>query len=190
MPSIIAHGQLLEGPFAMSSDSGQKFIRRNRVPRVHISYDDPYDAERKIELPFVMAVLADLSGDSSDIAKPEVGDRTFLDIDMDNFEQRMAAIEPGTSFRVANKLGEADEKLAVKLKFQKMEDFSPAAVARQVPSLAKLLEAREQLANLMRYMDGKAGAEEQLKKLLKDPALMAAVGEKLAKNPSEGGAEQ
>jgi type VI secretion system protein ImpB len=180
---------ILEGLFAMSSDSGQKFIRRNRVPRVHISYDDPYDAERKIELPFVMAVMADLSGDSSDVAKPDVADRAFLDIDMDNFEQRMAAIEPATSFRVENKLGETDEKLSVKLKFQKMEDFTPAAVARQVPSLAKLLEAREQLSNLMRYMDGKAAAEDQLKKLLKDPALLAALGEKLAKPTPEGGAE-
>jgi type VI secretion system protein ImpB len=173
----------------MSSDSGQNFIRRNRVPRVHIAYDDPYDAERKIELPFVMAVLADLSGDSSDVAKPEVGDRGFLDIDMDNFEQRLAAIEPGTSFRVENKLGESDEKLSVKLKFKKMEDFSPASVARQVPALAKLLEAREQLANLTRYMDGKAAAEDQLKKLLKDPALLAALGEKLAKSPPEGDSE-
>jgi type VI secretion system protein ImpB len=172
----------------MSSDSGQKFIRRNRVPRVHISYDDPYDAERKIELPFVMAVMADLSGDASEVAKPDIPDRAFLDIDMDNFEQRMAAIEPAASFRVDNKLGESDEKLSVKLKFTKMDDFSPAAVAQQVPSLAKLLEARAQLSNLMRYMDGKAAAEDQLTKLLKDPALMAALGEKLAKTPDEGGA--
>lgn len=169
----------------MSSDSGQKFIRRNRVPRVHISYDDPYDAERKIELPFVMAVLADLSGDCSEVAKPDVVDRAFLDIDMDNFEQRMAAIEPATAFRVENKLGAGDDKLSVKLKFKQMADFTPAAVARQVPSLAKLLEAREQLANLMRYMDGKAAAEDQLKKLLKDPALMAALGEKLGKEAPE-----
>ncbi len=168
----------------MSTDSGQKFIRRNRVPRVHISYDDPYDAERKIELPFVMAVLADLSGDSPGVDKPEVGSRDFLDIDMDNFEQRMAAIEPGTSFRVANKLGDApDEKLSVQLRFRKMGDFTPGAVARQVPALAKLLEAREQLANLMRYMDGKAAAEAQLRKLLNDPALMAAVRTKLETRP-------
>ena len=162
------------------SDSGQKFIRRNRVPRVHISYDDPYDAERKVELPFVMAVLADLSGDSPGVEKPEMADRAFLDIDMDNFEQRMAAIEPGTSFRVQNKLGESDEKLGVQLRFKKMEDFTPGAVARQVPALAKLLEAREQLSNLTRYMDGKVAAEDQLKKLLKDPTLMAALREKMA----------
>lgn len=168
----------------MSTDSGQKFIRRNRVPRVHISYDDPYDAERKIELPFVMAVLSDLSGTSPGVEKPEVGSRDFMEIDMDNFEQRMAAIEPGTSFRVDNKLGEsADEKLTVQLRFKKMTDFSPAAVARQAPALAKLLEAREQLANLLRYMDGKAAAEEQLRKLLSDPALMSALRERLESQP-------
>ncbi|MCI4678275.1 type VI secretion system contractile sheath small subunit [Rhodoblastus acidophilus] len=171
----------------MSTDSGQKFIRRNRVPRVHISYDDPYDAERKIELPFVMAVLSDLSGDSPGVEKPDVAARDFLDIDVDNFEQRMAAIEPGTSFRVANKLGDApDDKLNIQLKFKKMSDLSPAAVARQVPALAKLLEAREQLANLMRYMDGKAAAEEQLRKLLNDPALMSALREKLEAKPQVG----
>ncbi len=171
----------------MSTDSGQKFIRRNRVPRVHISYDDPYDAERKIELPFVMAVLSDLSGSSPGVEKPEVATRDFMDIDMDNFEQRMAAIEPGTSFRVDNKLGDAsDEKLSVQLKFKKMSDFSPAAVARQTPALAKLLEAREQLANLLRYMDGKAAAEEQLRKLLSDPALMSALRERLESRPQSG----
>lgn len=171
----------------MSSDSGQKFIRRNRVPRVHISYDDPYDADRKIELPFVMAVVADLSGDSPGVEKPEIGERAFLDFDMDNFEGRMTAIEPGTAFRVDNKLGDEDEKLSVQLRFKTMNDFSPAAVARQVPSLSKLLEAREQLANLMRYMDGKAAAESQLNKLLKDPALMAALRDRLAEKPAAEG---
>lgn len=171
----------------MSTDSGQKFIRRNRVPRVHISYDDPYDAERKIELPFVMAVLSDLSGDAPGVDKPEVASRDFLEIDMDNFEQRMAALEPGTRFRVANKLGDApDEKLSVELKFRKMGDFSPAAVARQTPALAKLLQAREQLANLLRYMDGKAAAEEQLRKLLNDPALMSALREKIEAKAQPG----
>jgi type VI secretion system protein ImpB len=88
----------------------------------------------------------------------------------------MAAIEPGVSMRVANKLGEGDdERMSVSLRFRKMDDFSPAAVARQVPATAKLLEARERLANLLRYMDGKVAAEDQLKKLLSDPQLMAAL---------------
>lgn len=163
----------------MPSDSGQKFIGRNRKPRVHITYQDPYNADLKVELPFVMAVLADLSGNSPGIEKPDMESRKFLDIDMDSFDRRMGeAIKPGVSFFVPNKLAEEPgEKLSVKLDFRKMEDFSPAAVARQVPSLAKLLEARERLANLQRYMDGKAQAEKELKKLLSDPKLMAAVKE-------------
>src|SRR3954452_2133296 len=156
-------------------DSGQKFIKRNRPPRVQIQYQDPYDAERLIELPFVMGVMSDLSGNASPVEKLPVGERKFLDLDMDNFDKRMAAIRPGARFRVANKLGSdggASEQLGVELTFEKMEDFSPAAVARQVPVLAKLLKAREQLANLQRYMDGKVAAEDRLKELLNDPDLM------------------
>ncbi len=167
------------------SDSGQKFIRRNRAPRVHITYEDPSDAEKLIELPFVMGVMADLSGNSPGVAKPDVGQRKFLDVDMDNFENRMAAIQPGVGFRVRNKLGEAtDEKMQVNLRFNKMDDFKPAQVARQVPALAKLLEARDQLKNLQLYMDGKADAEKKLRELLKDPALMAALQERASKKDS------
>jgi len=169
---------------ASNSNSGQKFISRNRKPRVHITYEDPYDAEKLIELPFVMGVLADLSGNASEVAKPDMNDRAFLDIDMDNFDKRMAAIEPGLAMKVDNKLGDqSGEKLSVKIKFSKMDDFSPAAIARQIPATAKLLKAREQLANLLRYMDGKAGAEDTLKKLLADPQLMAALKEKMAEKP-------
>ncbi|ACK51290.1 type VI secretion protein, VC_A0107 family [Methylocella silvestris BL2] len=161
----------------MAGDSGQKFIGRNRPPRVQIAYEDPYDAERKIELPFVMGVLSDLSGPNPGVEKPDVADRGFVDIDMDNFDKRMGAIEPGTSFTVPDRLGDDPDaaKLSVSLRFKKMEDFGPAAVARQVPALAKLLEARDQLANLLRYMDGKVDAETRLRKLLSDPELMAAL---------------
>ncbi|HLH51342.1 MAG TPA: type VI secretion system contractile sheath small subunit [Roseiarcus sp.] len=161
-------------------------MSRNRKPRVHITYEDPYDANKLIELPFVMGVLADLSGNASEVAKPDMNDRTFLDIDMDNFDKRMAAIEPGLAMKVDNKLGDqSGEKLSVKIKFSKMDDFSPAAIARQIPATAKLLKAREQLANLLRYMDGKAAAEDTLKKLLADPQLMAALKEKMAEKPVE-----
>jgi len=167
------------------SDSGQKFIRRNRAPRVHITYEDPSDAEKLIELPFVMGVMADLSGNAPGVEKPDVAQRKFLDIDMDNFENRMAAIQPGSNFRVRNKLGDAtDEKMQVNLRFNKMDDFKPAQVARQVPALAKLLEARDQLKNLQLYMDGKADAEKKLRELLKDPALMAALQERASKKDS------
>jgi type VI secretion system protein ImpB len=171
---------------ASNSNSGQKFISRNRKPRVHITYEDPYDSEKLIELPFVMGVLADLSGNASQVAKPDMNERKFLDIDMDNFDKRMAAIEPAVSMKVANKLGpdEGGEKLSVNLKFTKMDDFSPAAIARQVPAMAKLLQAREQLANLLKYMDGKVGAEDTLKKLLADPELMAAMKTRLEQKPA------
>ncbi|MCG5233957.1 type VI secretion system contractile sheath small subunit [Xanthobacter oligotrophicus] len=166
------------------SDSGQKFISRNRKPRVHITYEDPYDANRLVELPFVMGVMADLSGNASEVGKPELAERNFLDIDMDNFEKRMAAIQPAVAFRVDNRLTDAPgDQLSVKLTFSKMEDFSPAQVARQVPALAKLLEARTQLANLLRYMDGKVSAEDALKKLLSDKDLMRALSER----PAAGG---
>jgi type VI secretion system protein ImpB len=171
---------------ASNSNSGQKFISRNRKPRVHLTYEDPYDSEKLIELPFVMGVLADLSGNASQVAKPDMNDRKFLDIDMDNFDKRMAAIEPAVSLKVPNKLGggQDDEKLSVNLKFAKMDDFSPAAIARQVPAMAKLLQAREQLSNLLKYMDGKAAAEGSLKKLLADPQLMAALKTNLEQKSS------
>jgi type VI secretion system protein ImpB len=175
----------------MATDSGQKFIRRNRAPRVHITYEDPYDAERLIELPFVMGVMSDLSGNNSTVEKPKVEERKFLEFDMDNFENRMAAIEPGITMRVENKLGdESGEKLSVNLKFEKMADFTPAAVARQVPATAKLLEAREQLANLLRYLDGKVAAEDQLKKLLNDPQLMTALNERAAARAIDSDSEK
>jgi type VI secretion system protein ImpB len=161
-------------------DTGPNFIRRNRAPRVHISYEDPYDADRKVELPFVMGVLADLSGNSSAVDKQDIAERKFLEFDMDNFDQRMAAIEPGVTFKTNNRLGDGTgEKLSIELKFRKMDDFSPAAMARQVPPLAKLLEARQQLSNLLRYMDGKVAASDQIKALLGDPQLMSALKDRL-----------
>ncbi|KAF0230557.1 MAG: hypothetical protein FD175_1509 [Beijerinckiaceae bacterium] len=168
------------------SDSGQKFIRRNRKPRVHITYEDPYNAEKLVELPFIMGVLADLSGNASKVEKPEIAQRKFLDIDMDNFDRRMSAINPAIDFRVDNKLGaENGQKLGVSLEFKTMDDFKPTAVARQVPAVAKLLEAREQLKNLQRYMDGKVNAENKLRELLSDPALMTALRDRAAQDADE-----
>jgi type VI secretion system protein ImpB len=160
----------------MARDSGQKFIRRNRPPRVHITYENPVNAEEKVEIPFVMGVLADLSGNTPGVEKTEIANRKFLDFDMDNLDGRMAAIQPGLSFRVDNKLGDGSgEKMGIQLRFEKMADFEPGAIARQVPAVAKLLEARQQLANLQRYVDGKVAAEAQLGKLLADPQLMQAL---------------
>jgi len=151
--------------------SSQKFIARNRAPRVQIEYDvELYGAEKKIQLPFIMGVLADLSGKPAEPLAP-VADRKFLEIDVDNFDSRMKAMKPRVAFQVPNTLtGEGN--LNVELTFENMEDFSPAAVASRVDSLKKLLEARQQLSNLITYMDGKSGAEELVSKLLQDPALL------------------
>jgi type VI secretion system protein ImpB len=172
----------------MARDSGQKFIRRNRPPRVHITYENPANAEEKVEIPFVMGVMSDLSGNTPGVEKAEIADRKFLDFDMDNLDARMAAIAPGVSFRVDNKLSDnSGEKLGVVLRFDKMADFEPAAVAKQVPALAKLLEARQRLSNLQRYMDGKVAAEESLRKLLADPQLMAALKNRAVAQGGDGG---
>jgi type VI secretion system protein ImpB len=172
----------------MAKQSGQKFIKRNRPPRVHITYENPTNAEEKIEIPFVMGVMSDLSGNSPGVEKQDLDQRKFLDVDMDNIDNRMAAIQPGISFRVENKLAEnSGEKLGVSLRFNKMADFEPAAIAKQVPALAKLLEARTHLANLMRYMDGKVAAEESLRKLLSDPQLMVALKKRTAPKPDSNG---
>ncbi len=155
----------------MAKQSSQKFIARNRAPRVQIEYDvELYGSEKKVQLPFVMGVLADLSGKPA-TPLPEVADRKFAEIDVDNFDSRMKAMAPRVAFQVPNTLtGEGN--MNVELTFESMDDFSPAAVAEKVDSLKKLLEARKQLSNLITYMDGKSGAEALVSKLLADPALL------------------
>jgi type VI secretion system protein ImpB len=151
--------------------SSQKFIARNRAPRVQIEYDvELYGAQKKVQLPFVMGVMADLAGKPAD-PLPPVGDRKFLEIDVDNFDSRMKAMKPRVAFQVPNTLtGEGN--LSVDLTFENMDDFSPAAIASNVEGLNKLLDARQQLSNLVTYMDGKGGAEELISKVLNDPALL------------------
>ena len=151
--------------------SSQKFIARNRAPRVQIEYDvELYGAEKKVQLPFVMGVMSDLSGNAGK-ELPPVADRKFTEISVDNFDDRMKGIEPKVKLSVENKLT-GDGELGVELSFEKLDDFSPAAVARKVPALAKLLEARTQLANLITYMDGKTGAEDLILKVLNDRGLL------------------
>lgn len=154
--------------------SSQKFIARNRAPRVQIEYDvELYGAQKKVQLPFVMGVLSDLSGKPAEALAP-VADRKFLEIDVDNFDARMKSMKPRVSFEVPNTLtGEGN--LPVDITFDSMDDFSPAAVARKVDGLNKLLEARTQLSNLITYMDGKTGAEELIAKVLADPALLSSL---------------
>ncbi len=152
----------------------QKFIARNRAPRVQIEYDvEVYGAEKKIQLPFVMGVMSDLSGKSEE-PLPSVADRKFLEVDVDNFDDRMKSMKPRAAFTVPNTLtGEGN--LAVDITFESMDDFSPAAIASKVEPLKKLLDARTQLSNLMTYMDGKTGAEDLMAKIIQDPALLKAL---------------
>lgn len=156
------------------TDSSQKFIARNRAPRVQIEYDvELYGSEKKVQLPFVMGVMSDLAGKSK-VEQPSVADRSFLEIDVDNFDDRMRAMAPRAAFSVPNTLtGEGN--IAIDLTFEKMDDFSPAAIAAKVDPLRPLLEARTQLSDLMAYMDGKSGAEALIEKILADPALLSAV---------------
>ncbi|MFZ1416336.1 MAG: type VI secretion system contractile sheath small subunit [Defluviicoccus sp.] len=166
----------------MAKASSQKFIARNRAPRVQIEYDvELYGAEKKVQIPFVMGVLADLSGKPAE-ALPAVADRKFLEIDVDNFDDRLKAMKPRVAFRVPNTLtGEGE--LSVDITFESMDDFSPAAVASKVDALNKLLQTRNQLANLLTYMDGKGGAEELIVRAMQDPSLLQALG--AAPKPAE-----
>jgi type VI secretion system protein ImpB len=158
----------------VAKESSQKFIARNRAPRVQIEYDvELYGAEKKVQLPFVMGVMADLSGKPVE-PLPPVAERKVLEIDVDNFDDRLKSMKPRVAFQVPNTLtGEGN--LNVELTFESMDDFSPAAVARKVDSLNKLLQARSQLSNLLSYMDGKSGAEELIANALKDPTLLQAL---------------
>ena len=155
----------------MGSQSSQKFIGRNRAPRVQIEYDvELYGSEKKINLPFVTGVMADLSGKPEE-ALPSVADRKFMEFDVDNFDERLKAMKPRVAFRVPNTLT-GDGQLSVDMTFESMDDFSPDAVARKVDSLNTLMEARNQLNNLVTYMDGKTGAEELISNAINDPALL------------------
>jgi type VI secretion system protein ImpB len=155
----------------MAKASSQKFVARNRAPRVQIEYDlELYGAEKKVSLPFVMGVMSDLSGKPADALAP-VADRKFMEIDVDNFDERMKSMKPRVAFQVPNTLtGEGN--ISVDITFESMDDFSPAAIARKVEPLRKLLEARTQLSNLLTYMDGKGGAEALVSKVMSDPELL------------------
>src|SRR5207244_4844332 len=146
----------------MAKTSSQKFIARNRCDIVQIEYDvELYGAEKKVELPFVMGVMGDLSGKPAE-ALPPVSDRKFLEIDVDNFDDRLKACKPRVAFQVPNTLtGEGN--LSVEMTFESMDDFSPAAVARKVDALNKLLNARTELSNLLSYIDGKSKHEKAVR---------------------------
>ena len=173
-----------------SNNSSQKFIGKNRAPRVQVEYDvELYGAEKKVNLPFVMGVMADLSGKSEVTKDQRVEDKKFLDIDADNFDDRMKSIKPRVAFNVPNVMtGEGN--LAVDVSFESMDDFSPDKVAEKVDGVKELLQARRQLSNLLSYMDGKTGAEELITKLLEDETLLKALASKAKPKTEENEAEE
>lgn len=179
----------------MSSDnpnkkfsSSQKFVGRNRAPRVQIEYDvELYGSESKVELPFVMGVMADLVGQSN-VPVPELAERKFLEVDVDNFDDRMKALKPRAAFQVDNTLT-GEGRLNVELEFESMDDFSPTAVANKVEPLREMLQARTELSNLLSYMDGKTGAEELISKILADSELLKALASS-AKTPANNSGQE
>lgn len=167
------------------AESSQKFVARNRAPRVQIEYDvEVYGSQKKVQLPFVMGVMADLSGNPTEALAP-VADRKFLEIDVDNFDDRLKAMKPRVAIQVPNTLtGEGN--LAVDITFESMDDFSPAAIAQKVEPLRKLLQARTELSNLLSYMDGKTGAEELINRVLNDPTLLQSLASAPKPQEKEG----
>ncbi|MBT9489216.1 MAG: type VI secretion system contractile sheath small subunit [Rubrivivax sp.] len=156
----------------------QKFIGRNRAPRVQINYElEQYGAKKLVELPFIVGVMSDLAGKSeSDEAKKAAADRKFLEIDVDNFDSRMDKLRPKVAFQVENTLS-GEGNIPVAIDFASMDDFSPVKVAQKVAPLAKLVEARNQLSSLLTFMDGKADAEGLLAKVLEDQSLLKAIAD-------------
>jgi type VI secretion system protein ImpB len=172
------------------AESSQKFIAKNRAPRVQIEYDvEQNGAEKKVDLPFVMGVMSDLSGKPEE-PLPRVDDRQMLEFNSENFDDRIKAIKPRVAFSVPNVLS-GEGNIPIDMTFENMADFLPGAVTSKVDGLKQLMEAREQLANLLSYMDGKQGAEDLLNKILKDPALLKALSQKAkeAGGPEAGAAE-
>lgn len=166
----------------------QKFIGESRAPRVQIEYDvELYGSNKKVELPFVAGVMADLSGDNVEPLGP-VEERRFEEIDIDNFDQRMTQIGPELGLQVKNVLTHDNTLIDVNLRFNSMSSFEPGEVVKRIPELAVLLDARKQLKELITYMDGKAAAEDVIQELLKNPRWNPLVQDGKARAP--GGAAQ
>lgn len=170
----------------MPSDSLQHKLDRVRRPRVQITYDvETNGALQKVELPFVVGVMADLSGQPKDPLKA-VKDRKFVNIDRDNFDDVLNRSAPRLAFRVDNKLTNDNSQLAVELNFKNMDDFSPAKIAEQVGPLKELLEMRQRLSQLLNKMEGNDKLEQLLSDVLGSTEKAAALAKEMGIN-NEGG---
>ncbi len=160
----------------MAKESLQKKVGRVRPPRVHITYDVQVgDAIEKRDLPFVVGVMADLSG-NPDQPLPPIAKRKFVQVDRDNINDVMKKIGPRLAFKVPNRLSEDDTKLNVELRFESMDDFQPAKVAEQITPLRKLLELRNSLANLRASLIGNEKLENLLQEVIQNQELLRQAG--------------
>jgi type VI secretion system protein ImpB len=161
-------------------------LNRVRKPRVHITYEvETEGAEIQRELPFIVGVMGDFSGDPTAPLKP-LAERKFTQIDRDNFNEVMANMTPGLKMRVDNTLANDGTQMAVDLKFNSIEDFEPARVAAQVPALAALLETRAKLRDLMSKVDRSEELETLLEKVLSNEAELKALSGELGAKKTEG----
>ena len=171
----------------MARESTQHKLDRVRSPRVQITYDvETGDAIEMKELPFVLGVLADLSGKPEE-ALPRMRDRKFVEIDRDNFDAVMRGMKPRLAYRVDNKLTEDESQLGVELKFNSIEDFEPEQVARQVEPLRKLLETRQQLQALLAKMDGNDKLAAKLQEIIGNSDMLKQIGSEVGGESKEGG---
>jgi type VI secretion system protein ImpB len=161
-------------------------LNRVRKPRVHITYEvETEGAEIARELPFVVGVLGDFSGDPTQPLRP-MGDRKFIQIDRDNFNDVMARMTPGLKLKVDNKLADDGTQMSVDLKFSSMDDFDPARVAEQVPALKALIETRNKLRDLMSKVDRSEELENLLEQVLKNENELKSLSSQLGLGKQEG----
>lgn len=175
------------------AESMQHTLDRVRKPRVHITYDvEIGDAMVSKELPFVMGVMGDFSGNPSSPPKP-LSQRKFVEIDRDNFNDVMSSVSPELNMRVKNTLveGEEDKEMAVALKFKSMDDFDPAKIVEQVPALKSLLDSRDKLRDLLTTMDQSEDLEAALEQILSDTEnVQKTAGELGPSGDAEEGGEE
>ncbi len=171
----------------MGRESKQKWLERNRKPRVHITYSVyTGGAEVVKELPFVVGVTGDFSGNNPSQPLQPLRDRKFIQIDRDNFDQILARMAPGLSMRVQNVLNDDNSEFGVQLKFNSMADFEPGKIVQQVPMLRELLEARNKLRDLITRVDRSDDLEAQLARILKSTDELTAVKQQLGAGGGDG----
>ena len=160
----------------MAKESLQHTLDRVRAPRVQITYDvEIGDAIQMKEIPFVVGVLGDLSGNPAE-PLPKMKERKFIEIDRDNFNTVLAGMKPRLAYRVDNKLTDDDSKLGVELRFNSLDDFHPERVVAQVAPLRKLAEARRKLSDLLNKLDGNDKLEELLKDVINSTEALEKLG--------------